>query len=251
MTVRAQCILALTGLLAAGAAMAQETQPDGAPADWSEPVADSQIYTFFQGDRLEYNSNEGKDLLIWDAQGWIGGDYNKLWIKSEGEYQVEDEITEAAELQVLYSHTISPFFYAQVGVRHDFKPDPTRSFGVIGIQGLAPGWFEVNAAAFVSNDGDVSLRTEAEYDVYITQRLVLQPRAELNFAVQDVKRLGIGSGLSAAELGLRLRYEIRREFAPYIGVSWERLIGKTADFAREEGGNISSVSAVAGIRLWF
>ena len=128
MTVKAQCILALTGLLAAGAAMAQETQPDGAPADWPEPVADSQIYTFFQGDRLEYNSNEGKDLLIWDAQAWIGGDYNKLWIKSEGEYQVEDEITEAAELQVLYSHTISPFFYAQVGVRHDFKPDPTRSW---------------------------------------------------------------------------------------------------------------------------
>jgi copper resistance protein B len=136
-------------------------------------------------------------------------------------------------------------------VRHDFKPDPSRTYGVLGIQGLAPYWFEVDAAGFVSNEGDVSARLEAEYDFLFTQKLILQPRTELNFAVQDVKELGIGSGLSTAELGLRLRYEIVREFAPYVGVSWTRLVGKTEDFARDEGEDVSSVSFVAGVPLWF
>lgn len=247
----ARIFLVLMAVVVADAAVAEETQPDGAPADWPEPVEDSQIYTFFQADRLEYQTNEGDDLLVWDVQGWAGGDYNKLWIKSEGEFLLEREQFEEAELQALYSRTFSPFFNLQAGVRHDFEPDPSRTFGVIGVQGLAPQWFEIDAAGFVSDEGDVSARLEAEYDFLITQRLIVQPRTELNFAVQDVEKLGIGSGLSTAELGLRLRYEIRREFAPYIGVSWTRLVGETEDFARDEGENVSSVSFVAGIRLWF
>jgi len=241
----------LLGLLMAGGAAAEETQPDGAPADWPEPVEDSQIHTFFRADRLEVQTNEGDGLLVWDAEGWVGGDYNKLWVKSEGEYLFERERTEEAELQALYSRTILPFFDVQAGVRHDFKPDPSRTFGVVGVQGLAPYWFEVDAAGFVSDEGDVSARVEAEYEFLFTQQLILQPRTELNFAVQDVKKLGIGSGLSTAELGLRLRYEFVREVAPYIGVSWTRLVGKTEDFARDEGEDVSSVSFVAGVRLWF
>lgn len=202
-------------------------------------------------DRLEYQTNEGDDLLLWDAQGWIGGDYNKLWVKTEGEYLFGSDRFEEAETQALYSRAIARYWDVQAGVRHDFKPDPSRTYGVIGLQGLAPYWFEVDSALFVSDEGDVTARIEAEYDLLFTQRLILQPRAELNFAFQDVDELGIGSGLSTAELGLRLRYEIRREIAPYIGVSWTRSVGDTADFARTEGEDPGKVSFVAGIRLWF
>ncbi|RME61879.1 MAG: copper resistance protein B, partial [Alphaproteobacteria bacterium] len=139
----------------------------------------------------------------------------------------------------------------QAGVRHDFEPDPSRTFGVIGIQGLAPYWFEIDAAAFISGDGDVSARIEAEYELLLTQRLILQPRVELNFAVQEVEELGIGSGLSIAEAGLRLRYEIDRQFAPYVGFSWNRKIGDTADFARADGEDVGALSFVAGLRMWF
>lgn len=206
---------------------------------------------FVQGDRLEYRSNGGEPLFLWDAQGWWGGDRSKLWLKTEGEYAFEEDAFEEAEVQALWSRAISTFFDFQAGVRHDFAPGDDRTFGVLGVQGLAPYWFEIDAAAFVSDDGDVSARIEVEYELMLTQRLILQPRTELNFAVQDVAEYGVGSGLSTAELGARLRYEIKREFAPYIGVDWTRSVGETADFVRADGGDPSSVSFVAGLRLWF
>ncbi|MBT8471195.1 MAG: copper resistance protein B, partial [Marinicaulis sp.] len=197
---------------------------------------------FIQGDRLEYRSNEGEPLLLWDAQGWWGGDRNKLWLKTEGEYAFSEDAFEEAEIQALWSRAIATFFDVQAGIRHDFAPGDDRTFGVIGVQGLAPYWFEIDAAFFVSDDGDVSARIEAEYELMLTQRLIVQPRTELNFAVQDVAEYGVGSGLSTAELGARLRYEIKREFAPYIGVDWTRSVGETADFVRADGGDPSSVS---------
>ena len=207
---------------------------------------------FALADRLEYQTNDGSGLLVWDAQAWYGGDYNKLWIKTEGERRLEGGGGfEEAELQALYSRAIHPFWDFQIGVRRDFEPGPSRTFGVIGIQGLAPYWFEVDAAVFVSDDGDISARVEGEYDVLLTQRLIVQPRAELNFAAQDVKKLDIGSGLTDATLGLRLRYEIKREFAPYIGVSWRHKVGKTADFARDAGDDVGTASFVVGVRMWF
>ena len=209
------------------------------------------IYSLVVVDRLEYQTNEGAQQLFWDAQGWLGGDYNKLWIKTEGDYQFDGNDFGEAQLQGLYSRAISRYWDLQAGIRHDFEPGPSRTFGVIGLQGLARHWFEVDAAAFVSEDGDVEASVEAEYELLITQRLIIQPRAELNFAFQDAPEYGVGSGLSTAALGLRLRYEIRREFAPYIGVSWTRAIGDTADFARNNGEKASQVSFVAGIRLWF
>lgn len=202
-------------------------------------------------DRLEYQTNDGDDLLLWDAQGWLGGDKNKLWVKSEGEYLLDPSKFEEAELQVLYSRALSRFWDVQAGLRQDFTPDPLRTFGVIGIQGLAPYWFEVDVGAFVSEDGDVEARIEAEYDLLLTQKLIVQPRTELNFAAQDVKEYGIGTGLSTVQLGLRLRYEIRREFAPYMGIAWKRAVGETADFARADGESTDSVSVVAGVRFWF
>jgi len=205
---------------------------------------------FIQADRFEYRTNEGDPQFLWDAQGWYGGDKNKLWIKTEGEYAFEDDEFEDAEVQALWSRAFARYFDVQAGVRHDFAPGDDRTFGVLGVQGLAPYWFEVDAAAFVSGDGDVSARVEVEYELLLTQRLILQPRTELNFAVQDAPRNGIGSGLSTAEVGVRLRYEIKRELAPYIGVSWERAVGETADLVRAGGEDPSSVSFVAGLRFW-
>jgi copper resistance protein B len=206
---------------------------------------------FVLGDRFEYQSNDGSPLLLFDGQGWWGTDRNKLWIKTEIEYDFGADRFEEAELQALWSRPIARYFDFQAGVRHDFEPDPSRTFGVIGVQGLAPYWFEIDAGLFVSGDGDVSARFEAEYELLLTQRLILQPRTELNFAVQSVPALDIGSGLSTAELGLRLRYEIRRAFAPYIGVTWTRSVGETADFVRAAGEDPSVVSFVAGLRFWF
>lgn len=234
-------------LLVAAASLLATAAPLSARAQ----VADDEIFTFFLADRLEYQTNEGKDLLVWDADAWIGGDLNKAWFKSEGEYLFEDSTFEEVEVQALYSRAITSYFDLQAGVRHDFKPNPSRTYGVIGLQGLAPYWFEIDTAAFVSDEGDVSARVEAEYEFLLTQRLIAQPRAELNFAVQDVEELGIGSGLSTVELGLRVRYEIIREIAPYVGVSWSRAVGDTADFRRDEGEEVDTVSFVAGARLWF
>lgn len=202
-------------------------------------------------DRLEYQSNDGDPVLLWDGQAWLGGDIDKVWIKTEGEYLTDGDATEEAEVQALYSRAVSPYFDLQVGYRYDVDPGPERHFAVLGAQGLAPYWFEVDAAAFLSDDGDISARLEAEYELFITQKLVLQPRMELDLAVQDVPELGIGSGLSTAEAGLRLRYEIRREFAPYFGVSWCRAFGDTGDFARAGGESVETVSFVAGIRFWY
>ena len=203
------------------------------------------------GERLEYGADDGDEYLLWDFQGWLGGDMHRLWIKTEGEYEMEPGRLEEGEIQALYSRAISPYFDLQAGVRHDFEPGPSRSYAVLGVQGLAPYWFELDSALFVSEDGDLSARVEVEYEILLTQRLIAQPRAELQIAAQEVAELGIGSGLSTVDLGLRLRYEIRREFAPYVGVSWTELVGATADLARAAGEATSSKSVVVGLRFWY
>jgi copper resistance protein B len=212
---------------------------------------DDQIYTFFQLDQNEYRlSDEGEDVYAWDAQGWVGTDYDKIAFKSEGEQVVDGDLAKA-ELQVLYSRLITDFFDVQIGLRYDFEPDPERAYAVLGLQGLAPQFLEVDTALFVSEKGDVSARFEAEYELLLTQRLVLQPSATLDVAMQEVEDLGIGSGPSSAELGLRLRYEITREIAPYIGVHYESDLFDTADFTRDEGGDVDAISFVAGVRIFF
>lgn len=198
----------------------------------------------------EYQVRKGKDGYRWDGEAWYGGDINRLTLKSEGEGALRDQL-ESAEIQALYSRALDPYWNLQAGVRYDFKPNPSRTYATIGIEGLAPGFFEVEGALFLSNKGELLGRLEGYYDQRITQRLILQPRVELNFAAQDVPENGIGSGLSNAELGLRLRYEIRREFAPYIGVSYDRKVGDTARFARIAGEDVGNTSFVAGIRFWF
>ena len=206
---------------------------------------------YVEGERLEYRSNDGDPLLLWDAQGYFGGDVNRLWLKTEGEFDFDADEFETAEVQALWSRAIFRYFDLQAGIRHDFNPGDNRTFAVAGIQGLLPYLFEIDAALFVSDDGDIEARVEAEYELLLTQRLILQPRAELNFAAQNIPQHEIGDGLSKIEMGARLRYEISRQFAPYVGVSWEKSVGNTADFVRAAGDHASNVSLVAGVRVWF
>ena len=212
---------------------------------------DDNLFTLVKIDQLEYRKQDGNDLLVWDGQGRIGNDENKLTLKTEGEYVRNADEFENAEVQLRYQRLISDFFDAHIGVRQDIKPDPSRTFGVIGVNGLAPQWFETDASFFVSHKGDTSLRLEAEYDILFTQRLVLEPSAELDIAFSNDEKTGVGSGLSNVELGLRLRYEITREFAPYIGINWEKKVGKTEDFAKDEGEDTDAFSLVAGLRVFF
>ena len=198
----------------------------------------------------EYQARKGSDGYRWDGEAWVGGDINRLWLKSEGEGGFGKAL-ESAEVQALYSHALDPYWNLQAGVRYDFKPNPSRTYATIGIEGLAPYQFEVEGALFLSDKGDVLARAEGYYDQRITNYFVLQPRVEANFAAQDVRETGIGSGLTDLEAGLRLRYEGRREFAPYIGVSWERQFGDTARFSRARGDDTGGFSFVAGVRTWF
>ena len=200
-------------------------------------------------DKLEWRAADGPNPWVWDADAWIGKDFNKLWLKTEGEYA--DGTTESAFGEVLYSRAISPYWDLQAGWRHDFRPVPNRDWFAIGFKGLAPYWFEVDATLYAGGDGNVFARLDAEYEVMITQRLVLSPELETSIYANEDPARGIGSGVSNLELGLRLRYEIRREFAPYIGINWEKKFGGTADFAREEGESTSDLQFVAGVRAWF
>ncbi|MBC7160010.1 MAG: copper resistance protein B [Porphyrobacter sp.] len=200
-------------------------------------------------DRLEARVAGGEDRYLWDAQGWYGGDYDRLWLKSEGEGAFDGEV-ESAEMQALWSHAIGPFFDLQGGLRYDLEPD-SRAHAVLGLQGLAPYMFEVDAAAFLSDEGDLTARMEAEYDQRITQRLILQPRVEVALAAQDIPDRGIGAGISSVETGLRLRYEFAREFAPYVGVGYEARLGETADRARAAGEDPDRFSLLLGLRAWF
>lgn len=204
---------------------------------------------WFQGDRLEAQVREGTDAYLWDIQGYFGGPTERFWYKSEGEGEFGGGIDDA-EFQGLYAKAFAPFWDVQAGVRHDVAgPDTTHA--VIGVQGLAPYLFEVDAALFLSHRGDVTARIEAEIDQRITQRLILQPRIEANLAAQDVRELGIGAGLDQIEVGARIRYEFVREFAPYIGIEQSWRTGNGADFARARGEDPSVTSFVAGIRFWF
>uniref|UniRef100_UPI000A665493 copper resistance protein B n=1 Tax=Phenylobacterium sp. CCH9-H3 TaxID=1768774 RepID=UPI000A665493 len=186
----------------------------------------------------------------WDGEIWYGGDLNRLVVKSEGEGARRQGL-ERAELQAVYARAIGPYFNLQAGVRHDFKPTPSRTFATVGVEGVAPYWFKLDSAVYLSNQGEVLARFKGSYDLRFTQRLILQPDVEMNFSAQNSRQLRLGSGLTDVEAGLRLRYEIRREFAPYVGVLWQRKFGDTADFARAEGERAGSTSLVVGVRAWF
>ena len=210
---------------------------------------DDPLLTMLLVDQLEIRNADGENPLVWDAEGWVGKDLHKLWIKTDGEY-VDGQVEEA-ELQAIYSRAVAPFWDLQLGWRRDLRPSPQRDWLAFGLKGLAPYYFDIDTALFIGDSGRTSARVQAEYEIMLTQRLVLVPEIEVNLSGKDDPATGTGSGLSDIEAGLRLRYEVRREFAPYVGVNWTRLYGQTADYAREEGDDTDAVQFVLGIRFWF
>ena len=200
-------------------------------------------------DQLEARDAGGEDPLVLEGQAWIGRDLHKLWLKAEVE-RVGGE-TEEAELQALYNRAVAPYWDFQVGLRRDFRPAPARNWVAVGFQGLAPYFLEIDAALFLGEGGRTALRLEAEYELLLTQQWILTPEVEVNFHGQNDEEQGTGSGLSDLEAGLRLRYEIRREIAPYVGVNWSKKFGESADFARHEGEGSDDWQWVIGLRAWF
>jgi copper resistance protein B len=212
-------------------------------------VHDNTIQRYILIDRLEgFDTDEGSGLE-WEAQSWIGTDLDKLWLRSEGE-RIGGH-TKGAELLVLYGRAFARWWDVVAGVRHDFKPGDSQDFLAIGVMGLAPYKFEAEATAYLGEGGQTAVRFEIEYETLLTNRLILQPRVELDLHGKKDRSRGIGSGLSTAEAGLRLRYEFTRQFAPYIGIAHERAFGRTADFRRDEGEGASDTRFVAGVRIWF
>lgn len=199
--------------------------------------------------RLEHGDGRHGTGQSWEASGWIGGDLNRLWLRSEGERSAGR--TDASDLEVLYGRSISPWWDLLAGVKQDFRPADSRSWAAFGIQGLAPYKFETSATLYFGSGGQVMASAEVEYDVLLSNRLILQPLLEATVAARDEPRQGIGKGLNKVEAGLRLRYEISRRFAPYVGITHERLFGDTADHARAAEGHARDTRWVAGIRMWF
>lgn len=220
--------------------------PDVGPMDMGAMMIEDPFNRLVLLDRLE--AQEG-DRTSWDFRGWVGRNAGRLWIRTEGER--ESGAADRAELQLLYGKPIAPWWDVVAGVREDFEPDPSRTWAAAGVQGLLPYRFEFEATAFVAEGGRSAARVEAQYELLITNRLVLQPLVELNWYGRGDPARGIGAGLATAETGLRLRYEIRREVAPYIGVTRDRSFGRTADLARAAGRDSRETRWVAGVRLFF
>jgi copper resistance protein B len=229
--------------------------PEQAMGDMSEQAMaemmgmdDTETFGMALFDQFEWRDADGSNAFAWDGRAWYGDDYDKALLKTEGE-RIGDDNAGSAEL--LWDHVISRWWSLQGGVAHDFGAGPSRTWATFGVQGLAPYWFEVEALMYVGEQGRTAARFSTEYEMFLTQRLVLQPKLELDLYGKDDVANGIGSGLSDAEVGLRLRYEIRREFAPYIGVVWSRQFGATADLVRDRGDDAQDVQFVVGLRAWF
>lgn len=206
-----------------------------------------QVFHMF---RLEaqYGTDGDGPVTGWDFDGWIGTDEDKLWLKSEGEH-AEREL-EHTEFWALYSRNVSTFWDLQAGIRQDTRPEPT-TYAVLGVNGLAPYFFETEAHLFVSDDGDVTARLRQENDLLITQQLIAQPYAEVNLAAQDVPDAEIGAGVTDAEIGLQLRYEFTRKFAPFVDIHYGRKLGETSSIARSHGEDNDEIVGAIGLRLMF
>lgn len=234
----------------------EHTAADLSPQkDWPNPVNDQEEFTFVLADVIEYRPKGTESDFRWDIEGWHGGDYNRIWFKSEGERNTAFKADYDIDFQLLYGRLIWRYYDFQVGARAETQTfrdrSVTRAHAVIGLEGLVPYRYEIKSAIFISQNGDLSARFTITKNYLVTQRLILQPRLEANAAIQRVEKFTTGKGLNNIESGLRLRYEIKREFAPYVGVSFDRSFFGTADLVRREGGDPRQVRFVAGVRVWF
>jgi copper resistance protein B len=228
--------------------LAAEAQQQAAEPGWPQPVENDRSfgYAILNQNELRVGS---PDAYRWEGEGWYGDDVNRLWVKSEGSVDTSSGTADEAEIQGLYSRAVSAFFNLQGGVRYDLDPS-SRGWAALGIEGLAPLNWEIGAFAFVSSGGHLAARFEGYHDLNLTQRLVLQPQFELNAYSRANWAARLGTGLTDGDFGLRLRYEFRREFAPYIGVTYEVRFGSTANRVRAAGLSAGELRFVAGIRAW-
>jgi len=244
-----------------GPSIAQQDNPSDLPPPrhWPAPVNDQEHRLFTLVDVLEYRprtgGGESTNDYRWDIEGWYGGDYNRLWFKSEGQQDTAFKADYDVDFQLLYGRFIQKYYDLQIGPRVETQTfrgrNETRGLGVIGIEGLVPYNYEFESALFIDQNGAVSARLSLTKDMLLTQRLIFQTRFETNAAIQRVEEFTTGSGLNNLEFGVRLRYEIRREFAPYVGISLDKSLGETATLVRQEGGNPSQIRFVVGVRAWF
>lgn len=247
-------VLALAALLAPSHTLAAQ-EPDSITHVAMPPHTMSWgRATYVLSEVLEYAPQESERPVLFDLIGWVGGSTNRVWFKADGSAATRGRAVHG-EYQALYGRLVAPFWDAQIGLRVDARnstgPSASRLGAVLGFQGLAPGWFELEPSLFVTTSGNLSLDFTASYDLYLTQRLVLQPRLESSMSLRDEPEFGIGRGLSGSSFGLRTRYEFRREFAPYVGVVLEREFGRSAELARLAGSDASSTLLVSGLRLWW
>lgn len=199
-------------------------------------------------DQLEWRDTAAGGAKVWEGAAWYGGDYDKLWLRTEGE--AVNGATDA-RVELLWSRIVSRWWSLQAGAREDFGNGPPRTWAALGLAGLAPGWLDVEATVYAGESGRTAARVKAATDLLLTQRLILQPEGEANLCGKSDPARDIGSGLSDLQVGLRLRYEVRREFAPYAGVAWQRLFGGTRTDARAAGLDVSGVQVVVGVRVWY
>jgi copper resistance protein B len=248
--------LAAALVAVATAAVAQTPPATDQPAPGMElggavqPVMDREILAHLLFNELEGRFNGSNTQFRWEGQGWVGTDYDKLWIKSEGTLLANGAVDDGQH-QFLYSRAITTYFDLQGGLRSDIDSRPTRNWGALGIQGLAPYFFDLELTGYASDEGHLAAKLEASYDLLLTQRLILQPQIEVNlYSKADPVRM-IGAGFSDIDTGLRLRYEIDRKFAPYIGVVYEGKFGQTASLAKRAGESTGDFRFAFGMRIWF
>lgn len=244
-------VVCVLSLVAGSRCFAQTTGPGpDSSAPFGPPIDDQQVYVHALLDQLEDRLGNGRHSLRWEGQGWMGTDSNRLWIKSEGFFAPGGK-SEGGVHEALYDRPLSRYFDAQAGLRYDVDSDPSRAWAALGIQGLAPQWFDVETTMYISDGGHFAARIRASYDVLFTQRLILQQEVELNGYSKAEAARGTGAGVSELETGLRLRYELSRKLAPYIGVVYRDVFGATARYAHGRGDDLNALSFVAGIRAWF
>ena len=250
------------GLLAATAAaaltwtapaVAQDVAAPATPdpndaSPYGYPISDKRLYV--HGLLDEFEGRLGADKTFrWEGEGWVGGDFNRLWAKTEGEV-TKGEVSDGQQ-ELFYDRPITTYFDLQVGGRYDLDSRQGRGWGALGVEGFAPYYATVSATLYASDTGHYAAKLDAADEIRFTQRLILEPQAELNLYTRDDPARRIGSGLSSLDTGLRLRYEISRKFAPYIGVTYEKMFARTADYVRADGDRADDLRLTVGVRSWF
>jgi copper resistance protein B len=248
------CVFGLLATRLAKAQSAIPSAPESVPTrgpTLPPPVKDNKVFAHVLFNQLEGRTNGSDNELRWDAEGWIGTDMNRLWIKSEG-FAGNGTVNDG-DHEVLYDRPIphTRYFDAQAGVRADVDSNPSRVWAAMGVEGLAPYFFNLEPTFYISDGGHMAGRINGSWDLFVTQRWVVQPQAELNFYSKDDPARETGSGFSDIDAGIRLRYEVTRKINPYIGWAYNGKYGNSAFYTRQSGGATNNSSFVFGFRVWY